>query len=48
MCRIEQELRAKAPPVLTVFDREKGIGAIPEDLRRYLNGSAKSSPPRKR
>jgi hypothetical protein len=35
---LERELRAIAPPVVEVYDREKGIGAIPENLREYLNG----------
>jgi thioredoxin-related protein len=39
---LAQQVRVMAPPVVIIFDREKSIGSIPENLRRYLDGSAKS------
>jgi len=42
--KVAQENAAAAPPVVEVFDRARGIGAIPKNLReRYI---LNASPPR--
>jgi hypothetical protein len=48
---LEQEVREMAAPVVVIYDRERGIGTVPENLKRYYgsrgsSGTAESDPSR--
>ena len=34
--KLAEEVRAMQAPVVEVYDREKGVGAIPKNLRCYV------------
>ena len=43
IAKLEAEVREMAAPVVTVFDRDAGIGSIPANLKRYEVGAGGNS-----
>ena len=43
--KLAKEVREMAAPVVEVFDRDKGIGAIPQNLRCYVTPRAGGDEP---